>query len=187
MNDDTLTWHARARVQKWTPDQVAWVRARTGIMEPSGDLLAEYITPEIVEADGNLLTTAGLTRIMSLLTGGGGQAAVNTATRLGVGNGTTPATVADTDLSAAAGAGNRWFQVMDATYPSIAAGVVTFKSTYDGSTANFVWAEWGTDIGPPTVVAGSTVNACLLNHKTGANLGTKTSGTWSLQTTITLT
>jgi hypothetical protein len=183
---DTLTWHAHARVEKWTDEQAAHVRATTGILKPSGDLLAEYARPEVVEADGNLLTTAGLTRLTSLLTGGGGQAATNTATRLGVGDGSTGALVGDTDLSAASGASHRYFQVMDATYPTLAAGVVTFKATYDASTANFVWSEWSVDVGSPTVTGGTTVNACLLNHKSSAALGTKSGGIWALTATITV-
>lgn len=184
---DTLTWHAHARIEKWTDDQVAWVGRRTGLVAPSGDVLAAHVAPyEVVDAPGNLLTTAGLTRLTGLLIGGGGQAATNTATRLGVGDGSTSAAVGDTDLSAASGSTHRYFQVMDATYPQASAGVVTFKATYDTGTANFQWSEWGVDIGTPTVSAGTTVNAVLLNHKSGANLGTKTSGSWALTATITL-
>lgn len=186
MNTDTLTWRAQARVEKWNEDQVAWVRTRTGILKPSGDLLAEYVKPEVVEAAGNLLTTAGLTRLTSLLTGGGGQAATSTATRLGVGDGTTAAAIGDTDLSAASGSSHRYFQVMDATYPTVGGGTITCKASYDGSTANFQWAEWAIDIGSPGVSGGAIVNTCLLNHKTSAALGTKSGGTWALTGSISI-
>lgn len=186
MNIDAVKWHAHARVEKFSGDQVAWVAAKTGIPVPSGDLLAQYAKPEIVDSDGNLLTTAGLTRLTSLLTAGGGQALTNTATRLGVGNGSGTAAVGDTDLSAAAGSANRWFQVMDATYPSTAAGVTTAKATFATGDGNFVWAEWGLDVGTPTVTSGNTVAACLFNHKTSAALGTKTSGAWALTVTVTI-
>lgn len=184
---DTITWQAHARVEKWDDEQVAWVKRVTGVAAPAGGLLAAHVAPyEVVDAPGNLLTTAGLTRLTSLLAGGGGQAVTNTAARLGVGDGSTTAVVGDTDLSAASGSTHRYFQVMDATYPQVAAGVVTVKATYDGSTANFVWSEWGIDIGTPTVSGGTTVNATLLNHKSGAALGTKTTGTWALTATITI-
>lgn len=186
MRADIIRWHAHALVEKWTDEQVAWVRTRTGILTPSGDLLRQFIKPVTVEVDGNLLVTAGLTRLTSVLTGGGGQAATNKATRLGVGDGSGTAAVGDTDLSASAGATHRYFQVMDATYPSTSAGVITFKATYDSSTANFAWSEWGIDIGTPTVSGGTTVGACLLNHKTSAGLGTKSGGTWVLTSTITV-
>jgi hypothetical protein len=187
MQTDTLSWAAHATVRKWDDDQVSWVQRETGIVAPSGDLLAAHVDPyEVVESPGNLLTTAGVTRLASLLIGGGGQAATATATRLGVGNGSTTAVVADTDLSAVAGAGNRWFQPMDATYPSAAAGVITFRSTFASADGNFVWSEWGIDVGTPTVVASAVVSATLLNHKSSAALGTKASGSWQLTATITL-
>lgn len=188
MVQDSVTWHAHALVEKWTPEETAWVRTQTGVLKPSGDLLKQYLKPATVESPGNLLTTAGLTRLTSLLTAGGGQALTNTATRLGVGNGSGTAAAGDTDLSASAGSTNRWFQVMDATYPSVAAGVLTAKATFATGDGNFNWAEWSLDVGTPTVSSGATVNACLFNHKTSANLGTKTSGgTWALTVTISIT
>lgn len=183
---ETASWRVHAIAHKWDDDQVAWVRRKTGILTPSGDVLAQHVKPEVAESAGNLLTTAGLTRLTSLLIGGGGQAATNTSARLGVGNGVGTAAIGDTDLSASSGSSNRYFQPMDATYPQTAAGVVTFKSTFASGDANFQWAEWGIDIGTPTVTGGTTVNACLLNHKTSAGLGTKASGSWALTTTITI-
>ncbi len=183
---DGLKWSAHARVEKYDDDQVDWVRRRSGILAPNGDQLAAHVRPyEVTEAPGNLLTTAGLGRLTSLLIAGGGQGATNTATRLGVGDGSTAAAIGDTDLAASSGSTHRYFQVMDATYPQQSGGVVTFKATYDTSTANFQWSEWGTDIGTPTVSGGTTVAALMLNRKV-ASLGTKVSGSWVLTTTITI-
>jgi hypothetical protein len=131
------------------------------------------------------LTTAGLTRLASLLIAGGGQGATNTSARIGVGDTSTAATIADTDLAAASGSTHRYFQPMDATFPSASAGVITFKSTFATGDGNFAWAEWGIDIGTPTVSGGTTVAATLLNRKV-ASLGTKVSGAWALTATITL-
>lgn len=182
-----LSWHAQALVQKWTDEQVAHVAKLTGIANPSGDLLAAHLKPyEIAVSEKNLLTTAGLTRITSLITAAGGQGLTNTSARLGVGNGVGTAAIGDTDLSAAAGSANRWFQVMDATYPQTAAGVITAKATFASADGNFAWNEWGLDIGTPAVTSGATVNATLLNHKTSAALGTKTTGSWALTVTVTL-
>jgi len=186
LKGDSLRWTAHVKVQKWDDDQVAWVSRKSGILAPQGDDLERLVTPwETREVPYNLLTTAGLGRITSLIIGGGGQAATATATRLGVGNSSTAAVVGDTDLAASAGSGNRQFQVMDATYPQQSAGVMTFKATFATGEANFVWNEWAIDIGTPTVTAGTTVNAVLLNRKV-ASLGTKVSGSWVLTTTITL-
>lgn len=185
---ESLRWRPVAVVEKFTADHAAYVTSRLDLRRaPSGDELARYCRPDAVAGSiGNLLTTAGLTRLTSLLTAAGGQALTNTATRLGVGNSTTAETVAQTDLQAAAGAANRQFKIMDATYPSTSAGVVTAKSTFATSDANFAWQEWGLDIGTPTVSDGTTVNATLFNRKV-ASLGTKTSaGTWALTVTITI-
>jgi hypothetical protein len=76
---------------------------------------------------------------------------------------------------------------MDATYPSVSAGVITFKSTFASADGNFAWNEWGIDVATATVASGTTVGACLLNHKTSAALGTKASGSsWAFTATITL-
>lgn len=184
---DSIQWRPVALVEKWDADQLAFVQRRTGILAPTGDLLAAHVAPyEIVEAAGNLLTTAGLNRLTSLMIAGGGQAATNTSARLGVGNSTTAAAVGQTDLQAAAGAANRQFKIMDATYPQQSNGVLTFKSTFATGDANFAWAEWCVDIGTPTVADGTTVSALMLNRKVEA-LGTKTSaGTWALTATITI-
>jgi hypothetical protein len=80
--------------------------------------------------------------------------------------------VGDTDLGAAAGSSNRWFQIMDATYPSASAAVVTLKSSFATGDENYAWNEWGLDIELPPC-SSATVGACLFNHKTGAALGTK--------------
>lgn len=184
---DSIRWQPHALVEKWDADQLAFVQRRTGILVPSGDVLAAHVDPyEVLEVAGNLLTTAGLNRITSLIIAGGGQAATNTSARLGVGNSTTAAAVGQTDLQASAGASNRQFKIMDATYPTQSNGVLTFKSTFPTTEANFAWEEWCVDIGTPTVADGTTVNALMLNRKV-QSLGTKTSaGTWALTATITL-
>lgn len=172
---DLLSWRVHGVVRKYEGED-ADARALA-----CGD---DY--DDVFEFDGNLLTTAGLTRITSLITGGGGQAATNTSARIGVGTGTTAAAIGDTDLSAAAGSSNRQFEIMAATYPQVSAGVMTFRAVFTTGEANFHWQEWGIDIGTPIVAAGTTVNATLVNHKV-VDLGTKTSAAaWTFTVTITL-
>lgn len=185
---DSARWRPLVTVEKYDDDQVAHVIRRLGlVLPPSGADLAALCKPyEVLEAPGNLLTTAGLQRLTNLLIGAGGQALTNTAARLGVGNSATAAAVGQTDLQAVAGAANRWFQPMDATFPTAVNGVVTLKSTFATGDGNFVWAEWGADIGTPTVTASAVVSATLLNRAVQA-LGTKASGSWVLTATITIT
>src|SRR5213080_2767131 len=113
MSEDTLQWHAALTIEKFDEDATAYAEAR--IVRPTADDFARLgITPyAVTHVESNLLTTAGLTRITSLITGAGGQAATNTSARLGTGNGAGTAAVGDTDLSASAGSANRWFNIMD--------------------------------------------------------------------------
>jgi hypothetical protein len=190
MGADRITWSPVARVDKFDADQTDWVRTKTGLKTPEHrHFVMNGIKPYAESvSEGNLLTTAGLTRLTALVIASGGlQALTNTATRLGVGNGAGTAAVGDTDMSASAGTSNRYYMTMDATYPSVAAGVITAKATFASADGNFAWNEWGLDIGAPTVSAGATVNACLFNHKTSAALGTKSAGqTWALTVTVTI-
>jgi hypothetical protein len=183
---DSIRWRPTIRVEKYDDETVARVAHNARMAVPDGLTLARFGKPfDVVEAAGNLLTTAGLNRLTSLLIAAGGQGLTNTASRLGVGNSATAETVGQTDLQAAAGSANRWFQIMDATFPTQANGVVTLKSTFATGDGNFVWAEWCADIGTPTVASANTVNANMLNRKVQA-LGTKASGSWVLTATITI-
>lgn len=182
---DGITWHAHAHVDKYTLDQIEACRRTLGLeREPVGDELLAFCAPDdTVDSDGNLLTTQGLNRITSLIIGGGGQAWNNANSRIGVGNGTTAAAVGDTDLSAAAGAGNRQFVVSDSTYPSQSNGVITERATHTTVLSNFHWQEWGIDNG---TVNGTTVTAAFMNHKV-TDLGTKTSAaSWVFTVTVAL-
>ncbi len=184
-----INWRTTSVVQKWSVDQTAYATALLG-HDPSGDelvLLCGQPEDGIHEdSTSNLITTAGLARITSLMSAGGGQAITATSCRLGVGDSATAALVGDTDLGAASGSGHRQFYIMDATYPTVSGGVFTFKATFASADAVFVWNEWCVDVGTPTVANGTTVAALMLNHKIAA-MGTKASGTaWSLLTTATL-
>lgn len=177
-------------VDRWDADQTEWVQRRSGLLAPAADDFhaLDVLPYATTEVHGNLVTTAGLTRLTSLLIAGGGQAITNTSARIGVGNATSPAAaVGDTDLSATPNTSvNQWFQVMDATYPQVSAGVLTLKATFGTGDGNFAWNEFGIDIGTPPVTSGATVNATLFNHKTSIAQGTKAAGqTWAATATCT--
>lgn len=186
---ERASWKAHARVDKWDPDQVAWARRRSGLVSPIGPDLAALVKPsEVVEWEGNLLCNAGIARMEDLLIGAGGQAYTNTFARIGVGNGAGTAAATDTDLSAAAGSANRWFQAMLATFPSRSAQTLTFKSSYASADANFTWNEWAIDAGGAgTSTSSAVVGAPLLNHRTSAALGQKAVGAvWDFTGTVLL-
>ena len=99
----------------------------------------------------------------------------NANTFLGVGDSTTAFAAGQTDLVGT----NKLRKAMDATYPSGAANVITFRSTFGTGDANWAWQEWAT-------FNGST-GGTMLNRKV-ESLGTKTNTqTWQFTTTLTFT
>lgn len=101
----------------------------------------------------------------------------NANSSIGVGDSTTAFAATQTDLQAAT---NKLRKAMDATYPQVAANVLTFRSTFATSDANFAWQEWA--VFNTTSASGGT----MLNRKV-ESLGTKTSAqSWQLTVTITL-
>jgi hypothetical protein len=94
---------------------------------------------------------------------------------LGVGDSTTAFDVAQTDLQAAS---NKFRQAMEATYPTRAGNVLTFRSLFATGDANFHWQEWG--------LFNDAAAGEMLSRKV-EDLGTKTSAqSWLLTTTITV-
>lgn len=131
---------------------------------------------ETIVVDGNLMVTAGITLLWTLLIGGGGTAFTNGNARLGVGNSNTAEAIGQVDLQG----GSLLRKAMNATFPSVAAAVITFQSTFSTAEANFTWLEVGT--------FNSASGATMLNRKVPVGgLGTKASGaSWTLTETITL-
>ena len=100
----------------------------------------------------------------------------NANSYIGVGDSTTAYAAGQTDLQAST---NKLRKAMDATYPQLSTNVITFRSTFGTSDANFAWQEWG-------VFNGSS-GGTMLNRKV-ESLGTKTSAqTWQFTVTLTVT
>lgn len=182
---DRANWYVQWGIEKWSEAATAEAHAMLGRAPTLYDFhrlgIAPYGTALL---ERNLLTTAGLGRIAALINLGTGNLIASTTARVGAGNGAGSAVIGDTDLGAAAGSANRWFQTCTVTTPS---NVWTFAASFGGSDGNFAWNEFGIDIGTATVTSGNTVNAVLLNHKTSIAQGTKASGqTWAATATITI-
>lgn len=203
---DTVAWGVLARIEKFDASDLHSYKRRgrfekasirqdeNGLFVPRAEIAKAGIKPyEVVESVGNLLTTAGVTRIWNL-TGavGATQAYDNTHTRIGVGNTGNAAgseAAGDTDLAATAGSTNRWFNIVDAGAgtggPIITTNQLKYVSTFATGNGNFAWNEWGIDNG---TASANTVTAPLLNHKiVSGGLGTKTSSaSWAFTVTVTL-
>jgi hypothetical protein len=163
MSHDATRWHAHIRLEK----------RRDGEDEPY----------EVIERDGNLLVTNGRNLLWKGLRGDAITAFSAANARLGVGDSSTAEAITQTDLQAAT---NKLRKAMDSGWPKVgtADGLATdnlmqFQATFGTSEANCAWAEWGTF----NAASGST---SMLNRKVEA-LGTKSSGSWTLTTTLTLT
>lgn len=120
------------------------------------------------------LTTAGKNHIATAIVGGSLTAFNNANAYLGVGNGTTAFSAAHTDLQGA----SKTRKGMEATFPTDSgAGVLVFKSSFGSGDANHAWDEWG--------VFNNSSGGTMLCRKVDA-LGTKTTGTWVLTGTVTV-
>jgi hypothetical protein len=172
------------RVQRWDAEQTSWVARKTGREPHAIDFQTFGVTPyRVSEVVGNLITNAGWTRLMNLLTNQGATQALDaTHARIGVGNSNTAEAYTDTDLGAAAGSANRWFQLVSGA-GTLGTRTLAFSATFASGDGNFAWNEFGLDFG---TASGNTVTAPLFNHKAGIAQGTKASGqSWTATATIT--
>jgi hypothetical protein len=187
LQQEGIKWLAHAHVDKYDPDTVAELTEYLGHEPTSYDYERFSIKPDDqAEAKGNALTNAGLTRITTLIIGGGGLAYTNTTGRIGTGDSNTAFDATHTDLQAASGSTHRYFMTLDATYPQVSVGVITSRATFGTADGNYAWQEWCWDVTAATVAAGTTVGTTMLNRKV-ASLGTKASGaSWVFTATITL-
>jgi hypothetical protein len=100
----------------------------------------------------------------------------NTHAYLGSGDSTTAFDVTHTDLQAAS---NKLRKAMEATYPQRAANVLTFRSLFGTSEANWAWQEWA--------LFNAASAGVMLSRKV-ESLGTKTSAqSWQLTAELTVT
>jgi hypothetical protein len=149
-------------------------------MEAQRILREREILPIHLAESFNALVTVGLQLWEDLLIGAGGTVFNNANAALGVGDSSTAFAVGQTNLQGAVNVTNRIRKAMDATFPSRAANVITFRSTFATTDANFVWNEWAF-FNNVTDGSGTMLNRAV------ANLGTKTSASaWQFIATETL-
>ena len=122
------------------------------------------------------ITDAGRNHLVQAGIGAGVTAFNNANSYIGVGDSTTAFAAGQTDLQAST---NKTRKAMDATYPSGGSNVITFRSTFGTSDANYAWNEWG--------VFNASSGGTMLNRKV-ESLGTKTNTqTWQFTVTLTFT
>lgn len=122
------------------------------------------------------ITDAGRNHLVQAGIGAAVTAFNNANAHIGVGDSTTAFAAGQTDLQAAS---NKTRKAMDATYPSGGSNVITLRSTFGTSDANFAWNEWAT--------FNASSGGTMLNRKV-ESLGTKTNTqTWQFTVTLTFT
>lgn len=122
------------------------------------------------------ITDAGRNHLVQAGIGAAVTAFNNANSYIGVGDSSTAFSAAQTDLVAAS---NKLRKAMDATYPSGASNVITFRSTFATGDANWAWNEWG--------IFNASSAGTMLSRKV-ESLGTKTNTqTWQFTTTLTFT
>ena len=200
---DSGNWHMKARLLKYHEDidsfahRTTWwaksLRRLSTIWLISFLAVALYdqtvgrlerkfhalFTPyEVIEMEGNCLLNTGIDKIWDLVTGVVSGAdhiydgpTGNDKAQIGVGDSATAAQATDTDLI-----GTATYKTMETGYPTSENQKATFKSSFGSGDANYAWNEW--------VVKQVTSGDCL-NRKV-ESLGTKSTGTWTLEVDITL-
>jgi hypothetical protein len=165
-NKDTARWLCRYRLSKYHQDI-------TPYRGSEAEFYGRFRPYEVIEGEGNCLLDTGIDEMWDLVTGGSANHFDSTYAQVGVGDSSTAADASQTDLQAAT---NKTYNGMESGYPTSTDQKATFKASFGDSEANYVWNEW--------VVKQSSSAKCL-NRKV-ESLGTKSSGTWTLEVSITL-
>lgn len=139
--------------------------------------LAGFKPDEIVCDGQNIILDAGASEMLKLITGTGGTTYDAANTYIYVGTDSTPENASQTGVIATGA--NRAYAAMDTGYPMVSGRQMIYRASFGDTSANFQWRE-------ASIINGTGANAVSMNRKV-ADLGTKSSGTWTLQITISLT
>ena len=163
---ELANWLCRFRLSKYHQD-IDLYRGR------ENEFYRLFTPYEVVEGEGNCLLNTGIDEIWDLVTGASANHFSNANTQIGVGDSSTAADATQTDLQAAT---NKTYKGMESGYPTSTSQKATFKSSFGSTEANYAWEEW---------VVKQSSSAICLNRK-AESLGTKSTGTWTLEVDITL-
>jgi len=171
---EVAKWECRYRLEKREGDINACQTPEERLK-----FLEETVPYEVIEGEGNVLLNVGIDEIWGLITGiqsGTNRLFNNANAKIGVGDSSTAASATDTDLLGT----NKAYGAQETGFPTVGTQKVTFKTSFGATEANFTWNEWVIK----SVDATTPTNICL-NRKVEA-LGTKSTGTWTLEVSITL-
>lgn len=139
--------------------------------------LAGFEPDEVAIETQNIILDSGANEILKLISGTGGTVYSNANSYIYVGTDNTAENAAQVGVLATGS--NRAHAAMDSAYPVVNGRQVIYRASFGDNSANFQWNE-------ASIVNGTGPNAVAMNRKV-VSLGTKTTGTWTLQITISLT
>ena len=128
-----------------------------------------------VSEANNIFLTVGTNELWKLATGQSANTFTNAQATIGIGDSTTVAAIAQTDLQATT---NKTYKAMSASFPSVpSAGAIQFQAVFGGADANYVWSEF--------VVRHAASLICF--DRGVSAMGTKAAGTsWTATVTLSL-
>lgn len=132
---------------------------------------------EVLYDAQNIVLDTGANEMLNLIAGTGGTAYNSANAYIYVGNNDTPENASQTGILATGS--NRAYSAMDTGYPVVNARQMIYRASFGDTSANFAWNE-------AAIVNGTGANAVSMNRKV-SNMGTKSTGTWTLQITVSLT
>lgn len=141
------------------------------------EVIASGETPyEICRETQNIILDTGANEMLKLIGGITATAFSNANAKMFVGTDSSSEAASQTGVIATGT--NRAYASMDSSYPQVSGRTIMFRASFDENTANFNWNE-------AAIANGNGASAVSMNRKV-TNLGTKTTGTWTLQLTISI-
>lgn len=139
--------------------------------------LAGFDPDEVLYDTQNIVVDSGANEMLKLITGTGGATYSAANARIYVGTNNASENASQTGVIATGN--NCASAVMDTGYPIVTGRQMIFRASFGDTAANFQWNE-------ASIVNGTGANAVAMNRKV-SRMGTKESGTWTLQITVSLT
>ena len=153
-------WRVTWRVEKWLD---------------TARKLAGFGPDEVVFDSQNIVLDVGAEEMLKLITGVGGTQYSEDNAYIFVGDNATAEAANQSGVIATT---NKASAKMESGYPTVDGRQMTFRASFGDSEANFQWNE-------VSVANGIGVGAVAMNRKV-ASLGTKTTGTWSVEVKVSL-
>ena len=149
-----LQWHPRCQIDKYSADQVAWLRRRNPVLPLTGGRLRRnFGEPEdgTVRDEGNGVTGFGVDNMARVLAGEGGHPLAPGRACFGVGTDPAPFDREHTRLapSGPEQPGQTWYVPMDYDFPRVGGfAELHGQATFTEMAACFDWHEWCWATGP---------------------------------------